>query len=99
MSGVGSPDDAANERSKNRRVEQALAQQMNVAREELRVAILSFRDAVGQLPSGIPRPDSSLYVLDVSKECSRAQKAFDTAQERWFKFLSKGIIPEDLKDL
>jgi hypothetical protein len=57
----------------------------------------AFNAIMSDIPSGIPYPDSTLRIHEASRELSAARKEMMTAHSRLNDFLSRGIIPNDLK--
>jgi len=56
-----------------------------------------FESVMGQLPSGLPNPDGVQRIKNASTKLSIARKGMMTAHNRLHDFLSRGIVPEDLK--
>jgi len=52
---------------------------------------------MGKIPSGFPHSDGSQHIHNVSHELSTAGKDLMRAHTRLNDFLSRGIVPEDLK--
>ena len=58
-----------------------------------------FNVIMGDIPSAIPSPDSSLLLRQASRDLSEARKDMLRAHSRLNDFLNRGVIPEDLKSL
>ena len=56
-----------------------------------------FSAVMGDVPSALPHPDGTQRIHNVSRELSAARKEVMQAHTRLSEFLSRGIIPEDLK--
>jgi len=56
-----------------------------------------FSDVMGDIPSALPHPDGTQRIHNASRELSAARKEVMWAHTRLNDFLSRGIIPEDLK--
>ena len=56
-----------------------------------------FEIVMGQFPSGLPHPDGSLRIKNASVGLSMARKEMMKAHNRLNDYLSRGIVPEDLK--
>jgi hypothetical protein len=50
-----------------------------------------------QFPSGLPYPDGVQRIKNASNKLNLARKAMATAHNRLNDYLSRGIVPEDLK--
>ena len=57
----------------------------------------AFNKAIGQFPGGLPHPDGSQRIKNTSSQLSSAQKRLATAHNRLDDFLSRGIVPVDLR--
>ena len=57
----------------------------------------AFFESMGKIPGGFPHPDGSQHIHNVSIELSTARKDLMKAHTRLNDFLSRGIVPEDLK--
>jgi hypothetical protein len=60
-------------------------------------ALREFDEAIGQFPSGLPHPDGVQRIKNASNKLTVARKEMGTAHNRLDDFLSRGIVPEDLK--
>jgi hypothetical protein len=60
-------------------------------------AIRGFDEVTGQFPSGLPHPDGVQRIKYASNALSIARKEMATAHNRLNDFLSRGIVPGDLK--
>lgn len=60
-------------------------------------AIREFDEVMGQFPSGLPHPDGVQRIKNASNKLSAARKEMATAHNRLNDYLSRGIVPEDLK--
>jgi hypothetical protein len=71
----------------------------DIAKATARVnnASQTFLETMGKIPSGFPHPDGSQHIHNVSRELSTARKDLVRAHTRLNDFLSRGIVPEDLK--
>ena len=56
-----------------------------------------FSSVMSDIPSGIPHPDGTQRIHEVSRELSAARKEVMQAHTRLNEFLSRGVIPENLK--
>lgn len=54
-------------------------------------------EVMGQIPGGLPHPDGSEHIHNVSRELSAARKDLMRAHAALDDFLKTGIVPEDLK--
>jgi hypothetical protein len=60
-------------------------------------ATREFNDVVGQFPSGLPHPDGVQRIKNASNKLTVARKEMATAHDRLNDYLSRGIVPDDLK--
>ena len=60
-------------------------------------AAREFNEATGQMPSGLQHPDGVQRIKNASNKLSVARKEMATAHNRLNDYLSRGIVPEDLK--
>jgi hypothetical protein len=60
-------------------------------------AFEAFEMLKEQFPNGLPSPNGSQLIKDVSEELSMARRRTMTAHNRLNDFLARGIVPEDLK--
>ena len=56
-----------------------------------------FKDVINDIPSSLPQPDGTQRIQNFSQELSAARKEVMKAHNRLNDFLSRGIIPKDLK--
>ncbi|SRR5712691_1243728 len=56
-----------------------------------------FRAVMGDVPSALPHPDGTQRIHNVSRALSAAREDVMKAHTRLNDFLSRGIVPEDLK--
>ena|SRR5579864_2290180 len=57
----------------------------------------AFSAILADVPSGLPHPDGTQRIYDVSRELSAAREQRMRAHTRLNDFLKSGTIPEDLK--
>ena len=57
----------------------------------------AFNVAISQFPSGLPYPDGAQRIKNTSAQLSIARKRMMMAHNRLNNFLTRGIVPEDLK--
>jgi predicted naringenin-chalcone synthase len=56
-----------------------------------------FDKTMGQFPSGLPHPDGVQRIKNASNALSLAREEMATAHNRLNDYLSRGIVPDDLK--
>jgi hypothetical protein len=56
-----------------------------------------FDAIVADVPSALPQPDGTQRIQNASHELSAARKEMMKAHARLHDFLSRGVIPQDLK--
>ena len=74
-----------------------LLQDLLGATAHSREAARMFDETMGQFPSGLPYPDGAQLIKNASNKLSVARKEMGTAHNRLNDYLSRGIVPEDLK--
>ena len=57
----------------------------------------SLELVLDQIPSGLPQPDGAQRIKNASHALSIARKEMATAHNRLNDYLSRGIVPDDLK--
>jgi hypothetical protein len=80
-----------------RQVRTALMEGLAEATARAKAASEAFQGVMGEIPSGVPHSDGVHRIHNASRELSAAQKELMTAHSRLNDFLSRGIVPEDLK--
>jgi hypothetical protein len=60
-------------------------------------ATREFEEVMGQFPSGLPHPDGVQRIKNASNKLTIARKEMATAHNRLNDYLSRGIVPDDLK--
>lgn len=68
------------------------------ANERYAQAEKAFTDIVSNVPSGIPSPDGTLRIRQISEERRTASEAYRKASERYSDFVLRGIIPQDSEE-
>jgi hypothetical protein len=74
-----------------------LLQDLLGATAHTREAARLFDETIGQFPSGLPHPDGVQRIKNASNKLSLARKEMGTAHNRLNDYLSRGIVPVDLK--
>jgi len=74
-----------------------LLQDLLGATAHTRDAARLFDETIDQCPSGLPHPDGAQFIKNASNKLSLARKEMGTAHNRLNDYLSRGIVPEDLK--
>jgi hypothetical protein len=75
-------------------IRDAIFQDMLAATALLNIATREFDRVIGQFPAG---PDGAKRIRNASQDLEAARKEYARAHDRLNEFLSRGIIPEDLK--
>jgi hypothetical protein len=74
-----------------------LIQESVEATSRANAALRAFNDVLNLFPSGLPNPDGTQRVQNASRKLIAARKEMGRAHSRLNDFLSRGIMPEDLK--
>ena len=80
-----------------RRIRTILMEALTEATARSHAASEVFKKVMDKVPSALPHPDGTQRIQNVSRELSAARKEVMQAHTRLNDFLSRGIIPEDLK--
>jgi hypothetical protein len=62
-------------------------------------ASTKFNAVVRDIPSGLPHPDGTQRIHNLSRELAEAREKLAAAIRRLNDFVSYEVVPEDLKDL
>ena len=79
------------------RIRTILTEALTEATARANAASEEFSGVMGDIPSALPHPDGTQRIHNASRELSAARKEVMQAHTRLTDFLSRGIIPEDLK--
>jgi hypothetical protein len=74
-----------------------LHRDLEVATERASAATAAFDSVTSEIPSGIPHPDGTQRIHNASREISQARVGLMIAHNRLNDFLSRGVVPDDLK--
>jgi hypothetical protein len=80
-----------------RQARTALIEGLTEATARVKAASESFQSVMSEMPSGVPHPDGVQRIHNASRELTAARKEMMTAHSRLNDFLSRGIVPADLK--
>jgi hypothetical protein len=78
------------------KVHERLQEELKAATERAATASASFLDVTSQVPSGLPYPDGTQRIRNISHELAFARTELMRAHSRMDAFLVSGIAPEDL---
>ena len=78
------------------KVRNQLQQELKDATERAATASAAFLTVTSQVPSGLPHPDGTQRIRNISHELAFARTALMRAHARLDEFLVSGIAPEDL---
>jgi hypothetical protein len=80
-----------------RHVRTVLIQDLTKTTERAHIASEVFDAIMADVPSALPHPDGTQRIHNASRDLSVARKEMMKAHARLHDFLSRGVIPEDLK--
>jgi hypothetical protein len=60
-------------------------------------AMREFDEVMGQFPSGLPHPNGAQRIKNALNKLSVARKEMATAHNRINDYVSRGMVPDDLK--
>jgi len=78
------------------KVRTQLQQELKDATERAARASAAFLEVTNQVPSGLPHPDGTQRIRNISHELAFARTALMRAHSRLDAFLVSGVAPEDL---
>jgi len=78
------------------KVRNQLQQELKDATQRAATASAAFLEVTNQVPSGLPHPDGTQRIRNISHELAFARTALMRAHSRLDAFLVSGIAPEDL---
>lgn len=81
------------------RVHEILKDEFETAKRQMNLASQRFNEVVRDIPSGLPHPDGTQRIHNVSRELADAREKLAAAIARLNDFVSREVVPEDLKDL
>src|SRR4029077_6593539 len=96
-SGVPVCIQCSNQPPKNRNVRNKLVRDLDEAVERADSASRTFSDIVGDIPSDLPHPDGAQRIHNATDNLSSARQKVTKAHSRLNDYLSRGIVPDDLK--
>jgi hypothetical protein len=82
-----------------KRVHDALRDEFEAAKRRMNLASMKFNEVVRDIPSGLPHPDGTQRIQNVGRELEDAREKLAAAIVRLNDFVSREIVPEDLRDL
>jgi hypothetical protein len=74
-----------------------LLQEVRQATDRVHAASEKFSAIIKDIPGDVPHPDGTLRITQASRELSTAREEMMRAHRRLNDFLSRGVVPEDLK--
>jgi hypothetical protein len=80
-------------------VRTVLLQDLVSATARNREVIRRFDESIGKFPSGLPHPDGVQRIKNASNALNVARKEMGTAHSRLNDYISRGIVPDDLKQI
>jgi hypothetical protein len=78
-------------------ISSALVRDLNEATVQFEAASSEFNSIVDDIPSHLPHPDGTQRIQNVSQKLAAARKTRGRAYNRLDDFLSRGVVPEELK--
>lgn len=75
-----------------------LHQDLRIAKERRDEASAHFNEIMGQVPSGVPYPDSQERIRRASRDYTKAQRVLMDATVRLNAYLIDGEVPPGLED-
>ena len=83
----------------HKRIHEILREDFETAKRQMNLASQRFNDVVRDIPSGLPHPDGTQRIHNAGRELADAREKLAAAIARLNNFVSREIVPEDLRDL
>jgi hypothetical protein len=74
-----------------------LKNELAAATEDTLQATEALISVTTEIPSGMPHSDGTQRIVNVSRDLAQARERMALAHKRMSDYLSRGIVPEDLK--
>jgi hypothetical protein len=82
----------------HKRIHDVLKDEFEAAKRRMNIASLKFNEVVRDIPSGLPHPDGTQRIHNVSRDLAEAREKLAAAITRLHEFVSHDVVPEDLRD-
>lgn len=82
----------------HKRIHDVLKEEFEAAKRHMNLASQRFNEVVRDIPSGLPHPDGTQRIQNVGRELADAREKLAAAIARLNDFVSREIVPEDLRD-
>jgi len=79
-------------------IHEHLQSEFETAKRRMNVASQKFNEVVRDIPSGLPHPDGAQRIHNVGRDLADAREKLAGAIARLNEFVSRGVVPEDLRD-
>ena len=83
----------------HKRIHEILREEFEAAKRRMNIASVKFNEVVREIPSGLPHPDGTQRIHNVGRELADAREKLAAAIARLNDFVSREVVPEDLRDL
>jgi len=78
-------------------IEKIIQDELELAMANFRETSARFKDVMSNVPSGLPHPDGSLSITQVTEAHKKSIADLQTAVKRHNQFFINKIVPDDLK--
>jgi hypothetical protein len=82
----------------HKRIHEILRDEFEAAKRRMNSASRKFNEVVRDIPSGLPHPDGTQRIHNLSRELADAREKLAAAITRLNDFVSYEVVPEDLRD-
>jgi hypothetical protein len=82
----------------HKRIHEVLRDEFETAKRQMNLASKRFNEVVRDIPSGLPHPDGTQRIHNVSRDLADAREKLAAAIDRLHEFVSHDVVPQDLKD-
>jgi hypothetical protein len=81
-----------------KRIHDVLRDEFEAAKRRMNIASLKFNKVVRDIPSGLPHPDGTQRIHNLGRDLADAREKLAAAIARLNDFVSREVVPEDLRD-
>ena len=82
----------------HKRTHEILRDEFETAKREMNLASKRFNEVVRDIPSGLPHPDGTQRIHNVARDLADARERLAAAIARLNDFMTRDIVPEDLRN-
>ena len=80
------------------RIHRVLRDEFEAAKRRMNICSQKFNEVIRDIPSGLPHPDGTQRISNASRELVDAREKLAVAISRLNDFVTREIVPEDLRE-